>query len=78
MTENTEPNFSEDKEAMEQAVNNALNELTRAKAYTLKAGEIEDFKAAQYALRNLSPEHGDTTYGRYYTTYETRVSNHRR
>lgn len=59
MTKNTEPNFSADKNQMERQVNEALNALTEIKAYTLKADEIEDFKAAQYALRNLSPEHGE-------------------
>jgi len=54
---NTEPDFKEDLEQTQEAVTTALNALTDVKAYTLKADEIADFKAAQYALRNLSEEH---------------------
>ena len=53
-----EPNFQNDVDEMEASVEAALNELTNIKAYTLKADELRNFKAAQYALRNLSPEHG--------------------
>jgi len=53
----TEPDFQEDKEEMQEAVKTALNALTDVKAYTLKADEIKDFKAAQYALRNLDADH---------------------
>ena len=42
---------------MTDAVSEALNALTDVKAYTLTAEEIRDFKAAQYALRNLSTDH---------------------
>ena len=54
-----EPDFNEDVSEMEAAVVSALNELTRVKAYTVKPDELRDFKAAQYALRNLSPDHGN-------------------
>jgi len=56
MTE-TEHDFQEDLNKQQEAINNALNELVRIKAYTLKLDELADFKAAQYALRNLSEEH---------------------
>ena len=53
----TEPDFSDDLAEQQEAINNALNELTKVKAYTLKLDELADFKAAHYALRNLSEEH---------------------
>jgi len=55
----TEPNLSDDIEEMEDAVETALDALTEVKAYTLKADELADFKAAQYALRNLSDDHSN-------------------
>lgn len=51
-----EPNFAEDKEAMEQQLTEALEALTEIPAYTLTAEELADFKAAHYALRNLHPD----------------------
>lgn len=54
----SEPDFQDDVDGMKESVTSALNELTDVKAYTLAPGELEDFKAAQYALRNLAPEHG--------------------
>jgi hypothetical protein len=51
-----EPTFQDDLDTMEQAVTDALNELSEVPAYVLKSDEIQDFKAAQYALRNLSPD----------------------
>ena len=53
---NPEPEFKDDLSETQEAIRNALNELTDVKAYTLTAGEIADFKAAQYALRNLSDD----------------------
>lgn len=53
-----EADFESDLEEQQEAVNSALNELARVKAYTLKPEEIRDFKAAQYALRNLSEDRG--------------------
>lgn len=53
----TEPDFNDDLADQQEAINNALNELTKVKAYTLKLDELADFKAAHYALRNLSEEH---------------------
>lgn len=67
-----EPNFSHDVEEMQDAVTEALNALTDVKAYTLQADELHDYKAAQYALRNLCDDMGmhdvegvyeDTDYG---------------
>ena len=52
----TEVNFEKDLEVMEQRVAEALNNLGDVKAYTLKPDELRDFKAAQYALRNLAPD----------------------
>ena len=49
--------FQDDIDEMHEAVNNALDELSDVKARTLKLGELQDFKAAQYALRNLSDRH---------------------
>lgn len=49
-----EPDFGEDKDEMQQAVEAALDELSDVKAYTLKADELQEFKAAHYALRNLA------------------------
>ncbi|QAS68897.1 hypothetical protein HFTV1-gp64 [Haloferax tailed virus 1] len=56
MPSDVEPDFSDDLEKTNEAINNALNELAKVKAYTLKVEELRDFKAAQYALRNISPE----------------------
>ena len=53
-----EPDFQSDLSEMEDAVTDALNALADVKAYTLKPDELRDFKAAQYALRNISPDHG--------------------
>jgi len=53
----SEDNFQEDVSEQQEAISNALDELTNIKAYTLKLDELSDFKAAQYALRNLSEEH---------------------
>jgi len=53
----TEPDFQGDLSEQQEAITNALNELTKVKAYTLKLDELTDFKAAHCALRNLSEEH---------------------
>ena len=53
---NSEPDFEEHLAETNEAVQNALNELAEVRAYTLKDHEIKDFKAAQYALRNLAPD----------------------
>lgn len=53
----TEPEFQEHIEQQQEAITAALNELTEVRAYTLTAEELRDFKAAQYALRNLSEDH---------------------
>ena len=66
MAGNGEPEFEEHKEEMIEAVENALNELTEIRAYTLSADELQDFKAAHYALRNLSPAHTDKEVRRVY------------
>jgi len=52
-----EDTWDEDKQVLEDSVEQALREVTNIKAYTLTAEEIRDFKAAQYALRNISQEH---------------------
>lgn len=52
----SEPHFQDDVDAMEDAVTDALNELTHVQAYVLTGDELQDFKAAQYALRNLAPD----------------------
>ena len=49
--------FQDDVDEMHEAVDNALEELSCVKAQVLKLNELQDFKAAQYALRNLSKEH---------------------
>jgi hypothetical protein len=51
-----EPQFTDDKEEMQESIESALNELRNVRAYTLTAEELADFKAAHYALRNLHPE----------------------
>lgn len=55
-----EPDFQDDLAETQEAIENALNELTKVKAYALTADEIADFKAAQYALRNLCDEYDKT------------------
>lgn len=57
MGEETEPEFRDHVEQQQEAFATALNALTEVRAYTLKAEELRDFKAAQYALRNLSEDH---------------------
>jgi len=52
-----EPQFEHHSDEMQKAVREALNALTDVRAYTLTADELQEFKAAQYALRNLSNEH---------------------
>lgn len=54
-----ESNFEEEVSEQQEAINKALSELAKVKAYTLKLDELKDFKAAQYALRNLSEEHAN-------------------
>lgn len=54
-----EPEFEEDLADTNDAVEAALSELTDVKAYTLKPEELRDFKAAQYALRNMSEDHAN-------------------
>lgn len=49
--------FQNDIDEMYESVNNALEELSNVKARSLKLSELQDFKAAQYALRNLSDRH---------------------
>lgn len=60
MATEPEPEFSDDVGDMKEAVNSALNELAEVKAYTLTVEELRDFKAAQYALRNLSEDYAKT------------------
>lgn len=55
MTE-PEPEFDEDVKSQQESVENALNELTDIRAYTLKTEELKAFKAAQYALRVISED----------------------
>lgn len=57
MTDETEPDFRDHVEQQQEAIATALNALTDVRAYTLTAKELRDFKAAQYALRNLSEDH---------------------
>jgi len=52
-----EPDFEDDLEETQEAITEALNALDDVKAYTLKLDELKDFKAAQYALRNLCEDH---------------------
>lgn len=54
-----EDNLSNDIDEMEEAVENALDELSRVKAYSLTLEELRDFKAAQYALRNIVRQYYD-------------------
>ena len=64
-----EDDFEEDLEQTEEAITDALDALTEVKAYTLKVEELRDFKAAQYALRNLSQHHhGDNDVPELYKT----------
>jgi len=51
-----EPDFQDDLDDLNEAVNEALNALAEVKAYTLTIDELRDFKAAQYALRNISED----------------------
>lgn len=55
-SEQGEPDFEEDLEEMQEAVNDSLRRLTDVKAYVLTGDDLQDFKAAQYALRNLSSD----------------------
>jgi len=52
-----EEDMSEDIDEMNEAVEAALEELSRVKAYTLTVEELRDFKAAQYALRNIATDY---------------------
>ena len=56
MVDDIEPEFNQDVEIQQERIVRALDELSGIKAYTLKPDEIRDFKAAQYALRNLAGE----------------------
>ena len=49
-----EAEFESDLNEMQEAVEAALDELADVRAYTLKADELQEFKAAHYALRNLA------------------------
>lgn len=60
MGSDAEPDFADDLEEMNDAVTEALNALADVKAYTLTVEDLRDFKAAQYALRNLSDDHART------------------
>ena len=51
-----EPEFNDDVKETQEAAATALKELSKVKAYTLKPSELRDFKAAHYALRNLTDE----------------------
>lgn len=53
-----EPDFETDLEETQAEIEAALNHLTNVKAYTLTGDELADFKAAQYALRNLLDYYG--------------------
>lgn len=53
MPKNIEDGFDEDLEKAEDAIEEALDRLTEVPAYVLTPKELEDLKAAQYALRNL-------------------------
>lgn len=65
-----EQDFQDDIDEMRDAVENALEELSRVKAYTLTVDELRDFKAAHYALRNLATDYYDEDIPE---LYETRV-----
>ena len=52
-----EDDLSDDIDEMQEAVTNALDELSEVKAYTLTLDELRDFKAAQYALRNMARQY---------------------
>lgn len=54
-----QPDFTDDVDTNEDAVNTALAELAKVKAYAMTPSELRDLKAAQYALRNLSPDFND-------------------
>ena len=54
-----EPEFSNDLETTNEAVARALNEIAEVRAYTLKADELKNLKAAQYALRDIHPDRGN-------------------
>lgn len=56
MSKEAEPTFSTDQSDGQEAILTSLNALTEVKAYTLTADELRELKAAQYALRYLSPE----------------------
>lgn len=51
-----EPDFEEDVTRNEEAINDALEALSRVKAYALTAEELKSFKAAHYGLRACSRE----------------------
>ena len=65
-----EEDFSDDIDEMQEAVESALEELSRVKAYTLTVEELRDFKAAHYALRNLATDYYDEDIP---DLYETRI-----
>jgi len=49
-----EPHFDEDAEEAAEAFYHATGELTRVNAYVLSESELEAFKQAQMALRELN------------------------
>ncbi|AFH22655.1 hypothetical protein OSG_eHP32_00005 [environmental Halophage eHP-32] len=57
MAGDIESEFADDVEDMHEHVEAALKHLSEVKAYTLKADELYEFKAAHYALRNLTGEY---------------------
>jgi|AntDeeMinimDraft_4_1070355.scaffolds.fasta_scaffold04863_3 hypothetical protein len=63
-----EADFDEDLEQTEVSIACALNALADIKAYTLTADELRDFKAAQYALRNISRKHAGENVAALYDT----------
>ena len=65
-----EDDFSDDVEEMQDAVESALEELSRVKARALTIEELRDFKAAHYALRNLATDYYNEDIPE---LYETRI-----
>ncbi|MFC7188398.1 hypothetical protein ACFQL7_20715 [Halocatena marina] len=55
-----EPEFEEDAAITARNINSALENLTQIPAYVLSADEMEEFKQAQMALREL--HHGFEEY----------------
>lgn len=56
MVDDHEPDLSEHIDEANEACESALEELAEVRAYTLKPEELQDLKAAQYALRNIVSE----------------------